>query len=273
MVAIRLATFNVYGLPFRLAPLARRAPHFCERFDGSDIDVVTFQEVWSLRALAVLRAHLPSFPFVGWRRGVAGRPAGGLVTFSRRPVRAVSYTAFRGVRPTAGGALFRVTRAVTSRLKGVLIVELDGLVVATTHLSANHDGDWSADNRHHGYQRAQLSMLLAVLRDVPSAGPKVLTGDFNVAADGPLYPMIAGAWRDPFAGTASATFHAELLPPGAVGRRIDYLLVSGDEARFPVTGTDLLFTEPLTLPDGQRLYLSDHVALTATVGLPEAAGA
>jgi hypothetical protein len=64
------------------------------------------------------------------------------------------------------------------------------------------------------------------------------------------------------------TYHVAFLPPGASGHRIDYLLVDGDPARYPVTGSGLLFAEPLALDGGRRMYLSDHVALTARVRLP-----
>ncbi len=101
-----VATLNVCGLPWSqssLPPLAHRAVEFGRRLEESGLDVVNLQEVWGRRGLAVIRAQLPSFPHVAWRRGVAGQPAGGLVTFSRRPVGAVSYTSFRGARPDAGG--------------------------------------------------------------------------------------------------------------------------------------------------------------------------
>ena len=68
------------------------------------------------------------------------------------------------------------------------------------------------------------------------------------------------------------TYHVEFLPRGSSARRIDYVLVSGDETRFPVIDSGLLFTEPLTLPGGRRMYLSDHVALTARVGLASPVG-
>src|SRR5439155_6460318 len=125
--AIHVMSLNVCGLPSPLASLKERAAHFCRHINESDIDVVNLQEVWGGRALAVIRAYLPSYPFVAWRRGVAGQPAGGLVTFSRLPVGAVSYTSFRGARPSAGGVLFRAKRAVNSLLPGALTVELAGL--------------------------------------------------------------------------------------------------------------------------------------------------
>jgi hypothetical protein len=229
--------------------------------------------VWGRAKLDVLRAHLPSVPFEGWRRGVAAQPAGGLATFSRLPVGRVSYTSFGGALPNMGGAVFRAKRAVNSMLQGVLTVELarHGVVVANTHLTANKDGDWSDGNRYHAFQRRQVGMLHAVLHRAGTARAElvIVTGDFNIASDGALYPLIVGggAWRDPFAETNPVTYHAEFLPRGSTAHRIDYALVSGDEARFPLIDSGVLFTEPLALPSGRRIYLSDHVALTIRVAV------
>jgi hypothetical protein len=144
-------------------------------------------------------------------------------------------------------------------------------VVANTHLAANKDGDWSADNRYHGLQRRQVGMVHAALRRARRADTEliVLTGDFNIASGASLYPLIVdrGAWRDPFAATDPVTFHPEFLPAGCAGNRIDYALVLGDEARFPLLDSGLLFAEPVVPADGGRMYLSDHVALTVRLGL------
>jgi len=142
-------------------------------------------------------------------------------------------------------------------------------VVANTHLTANKDGDWSADNRYHAFQRTQLRMVHAVLGRARTTELTIVTGDFNIASASPLYPLIVdgGAWRDPFAVADPVTYHAEFLPPGSTAHRIDYLLVSGDPATFPVTGAEPLFTGPVALPDGRVRYLSDHVALTARVAV------
>lgn len=271
-----LATLNICGLPWSqstLPPLAERAAEFGRRFDESELDVINLQEVWGRRQLAVIRAQLPSFPHVAWRRGFAGQPAGGLVTLSRRPIGAVSYTSFRGALPSAGGARFRARRAINSLLQGVLTTELAGLgtVIANTHLTANKDGDWSAGNRYHAFQRRQVAMVHAALRRARTADTElmVVTGDFNIASTAPLYPLIMDgeAWQDPFRATDPVTFHAEFLPPNCTAHRIDYVLVSGDQARFPVVESGVLFAEPLKLPTGHQLYLSDHVALTIRLGL------
>jgi len=281
---IRVATFNVLGLPGALPRLADRAVEICRRLNASDIDVVNLQEVWGPRAFTALRAGLPSYPHIAWHRGIGARPAGGLVTFSRLPLDGVAFRSYRGTRPDAGHLGFRLRLAVNSMLQGVLITTLAGrrTVVANTHMTANKDGDWSAGNRHHGMQRDQLRRLHAMVRRAAggagqhsTAGQQstadeqtaVLTGDFNVASDSPLYPTIVdnGHWRDPFADTDPPTFHVAYLPPGSTGRRIDYLLVSGPAS---VAEARVLFAEPVELDDGRRTHLSDHVALAARITLP-----
>jgi len=126
------------------------------------------------------------------------------------PLGAVTYRSFRDAGPRHGGLSFRARNAVNTRLQGVLTVELSGLgvVVANTHLTANKDGDWSSTNRYFPFQRAQLELLYASL---PQRVLTILTGDFNIASDGPLYPRIVhdGVWRDPFAATDLVTYHPE----------------------------------------------------------------
>lgn len=277
-------SLNVCGVPSRLAPMAERAHSFGRYIEESDLDVVNFQEVMVPRTLETIRARLPSFPFVAWRRGAGGRPAGGLVTFSRQPIGAVSYTSFQGVRPSTGGLRFRARGALNSLLQGVLTVELPGLgvVVVNTHLTANKDGDWSAANRYYAFQRAQVGAVHAILRKVRSVTPRlvVVSGDFNIASDGPLYPLIidGGIWHDPFAATDPATFHQCFLPPRAPAHRIDYILVTGDRlpgaapTGSPAIESAVLFDEPRALPDGRRMHVSDHMALTARIPLPPPGG-
>jgi len=264
MTTLHVASLNVCGLPAKLAspklaPLRDRATWFCGELEASDIDIVAFQEVWTRRALDVLTRRLPSFPYVAWRRGLRGQPAGGLVTFARRPLGAVSYTSLRAA-PTQGGPVFRAMCAINSTLQGALTVGLRGLdaAVGNTHLTANHDGDWSATNRHHGFQHAQLRRLQAAVGR-SRASVTILGGDFNIASDSPLYRHIVsgGRWHDPFASDDPATHHAAFLPDGATQHRIDYLLTDGE-----VLGSGLLFVEPV---GDAASYASDHIGLSLRV--------
>jgi endonuclease/exonuclease/phosphatase family metal-dependent hydrolase len=166
-----------------------------------------------------------------------------VVTFSRHPFASTAYHPFGGLR----GRGFA---------KGVLLSRLRDipLTVANAHLSANRDGDWTPANRYHPMHRAQLDAVNRVCSGVECI---VVTGDFNVASDSDLYDeYIAGAgWHDAFAGDPRPTFHTAFLPPGAVGRRIDYVLTRN----VAVASTRLLFTEP------EPVYLSDHAGLYAEV--------
>lgn len=274
---IGLTSLNVCcGLASALPPPKERAVEFCRRLDESDVDVVNVQEVWTPGLFRAIRAQLPSFPFVARATGVAGQPAGGLASFSRLPLQSVTYQSFRGSRPRAAGPLFRANRALWSRLQGTLTFELAGrrTVVGNVHLTANKDGDWSADNRHHLFQRTQLEMFHQALQQArrPDTELVIASGDLNVPDSAPLYPLVVdgGAWRDPFHAVGRPTFHPELLPSGASAHRVDYLLVAGDAERHPVTETGLLFAEPVRLAGGDLSYLSDHLGLTARVVLPAA---
>jgi hypothetical protein len=258
-----MMTFNVCGLPSMRPPLAARTVEFCRHIEASDVDVLNLQEVFTRRSLERIRAGLPSFGHVAWRPNLAGQPAGGLATFSRRPLGRARFRSFAGVVPDRGSVRFRAKRAVNSLLQGWLAVDLSGVgvTVVNTHLTANKDGDWSSGNRYFTYQRRQLVRLHAGLPDTRT-GAMILTGDFNLASGGPLYPLIvdSGRFHDPFADHDPATYHVQFLPGESSAHRIDYLLVRGAAA---VREVATMFDAPV---DGYG-YVSDHVALTARVDL------
>jgi hypothetical protein len=298
--SISLASLNVCcGLSSSLRPVKERAAEFCRRLEQADLDLVNFQEVWTPGLYRFLRRQLPSFPYVARRTGMLGQSAGGLVSFSRTPVREVTYTSFRGSRPQAGSAVFRSARMLVSVLKGVLTFEVCGggavvgntvlgntavgntvlakTVVGNVHTSANRDGDWSAGNRLEALQAMQVRRIHQALGRARSSDTAlmIVSGDFNLPSGSALYEALtaagtgAGTWRDPFAAADLPTFHAELLPAGATPHRIDYLLVDADPDRYPVIGTDLLFTEPVAMPSGGAAFLSDHVAQVIRIAVPE----
>jgi endonuclease/exonuclease/phosphatase family metal-dependent hydrolase len=270
---ITVGTLNIGGLRWPRAPLQKlpeRAGELCRRLDDTSIDVLNLQEVFDWPYLTVMREHLRTYPYVALRRRPYG-PAGGLATFSRLPLGRPSYRSFIGANAAAGGLRFRLRHVLGSAMHGVLMVDLAELpvTIANTHLSANHDGDWSVDNRHYVVQRRQLARLNRALDRSRRTGLSVVTGDYNIASDSIHYPLIVRGRRDPFAVTDPTTFHGIFLPPQAPPHRIDYALVTGDERRYPVLAATTLFAEPVTV-DGTKLYLSDHIGLTIRIGLAEA---
>lgn len=273
---IGVASMNVCcGLTNPLRPVKERAAEFCRRLEKTDVDVVNFQEVWTPGLLAFIRGRLPSFPFAALRIGAAGRAVGGLVSFSKVPVRSVGYVSFRGTPPKrSGGPFSRLALAASAGLQGVLTFELSGrrTVVGNVHMSANRDGDWSAGNRHEALQRAQLARVHEVLGRVRKGDTELMVvgGDFNLPSTSALYDAVVdgGVWRDPFEAEDAPTFQAALLPAGRQAHRVDYLLVRGDDDRHPVIGTDLLFREPVEMLSGGTAYLSDHVTQVVRIKAP-----
>src|SRR5205809_6743809 len=88
-------------------------------------------------------------------------PAGGLVTFSRRPVAGTAFRRFG--RPPRAPGIPRASR-VQATLKGALVTRLarPELCVINTHPVPNYDGDWSEANRFYPLHRAQLAVLARV---------------------------------------------------------------------------------------------------------------
>jgi hypothetical protein len=98
------------------------------------------QEAHTRAVRAALAAGLPSLPHASWRPGGLAGPAGGLVTFSRRPAAGVSFHPFPG-RHHRRAEPRRAVRL--ERRKGMLVTTVAGDTFVNVHLSPNHDGDWS----------------------------------------------------------------------------------------------------------------------------------
>jgi len=233
-------------------------------FEAGDADVVCVQEVFTYWHLRLLTRRMSSFRQVSYRPSAVG-PAGGLVTFSRRPVSAPAYRGF-GLPPRAPG-LSALTR-FEGGMKGALVTRLrgSGLSVINTHLMANRDGDWSEANRYYPVHRAQLAALTRAIRAVPA--PAVVCGDFNVDRDSSLFAgfVISAGLADTFDGSCPATFRAEYLPPGATPHCIDFILAT--DGGMAETAR-VLFTGKTPLPGGPG-YLSDHLGLCATLSVAPA---
>ena len=250
---LNVATLNTRGIPLTGSQLAARLAVIGAGFEAGDADVVCCQEVFTYWHLRQLVRRMRSFRQVGYVRRAAG-PAGGLVTFSRRPVSGTRFRRFG--RPPLTPGVPRLSR-FRARGTGVLVTRLGcpELCVLNTHPIANHDGDWSETNRYYPLHRAQLAVLARVVRD---AGPRaVVCGDFNVPRDSTLFGgfMAATGLADVFAGTCPPTFRAEYLPAGATTHCIDFILTAGE-----VTAD----RAALVFAAKERLgFVSDHIGLRA----------
>lgn len=261
-VAARLsvASLNTRGTPLSGTRRAERYQCMAEVFESSAVDVLCFQEVHTGYHLRTLVRSMPSFRFTAFAAGAAG-PAGGLVVLSRLPVARFSYRRLPG-SPSSG---LPVRSRLSAGRAGALLVRLadPDVHVLDVHPVANRDGDWSLGNRFHGLQQAQLSSVVALLRDVPE--PVVVCGDFNVARDSELFQDFVAetGLSDAFGGECPPTFRQEYLPPGRLARCIDFILTAG-----PVKPekADLLFTGKVQARRGP-VHVSDHLGLCAELNL------
>jgi sphingomyelin phosphodiesterase 2 len=254
---LTIASLNTRGIPLTGSQLAGRYAAIGAGFDAGDADVVCCQEVFTYWHLWRLVRRMGSFRQVSYRPS-AGGPAGGLVTFSRRPVSGTRFRRFG--RPPRTPGVPRTAR-FEARVKGALVTRLADpeLCVINTHPVPNHDGDWSEANRYYPLHRAQLAVLARV---VSEAGPRaVVCGDFNVSRESSLFGgfMAATGLADAFAGACPPTFRAEYLPAGATTHCIDFILTAGevtaDRAALVFAGKE---------PFG---YVSDHIGLRARLFL------
>jgi sphingomyelin phosphodiesterase 2 len=260
---LTVVTLNTLGLPAPV-PLAQRYAAIGAALDAGDADVACFQEVITWRHLRLLARRMPSFGPPRYRRSPSG-PAGGIVTFSRRPVSGTAYRRF-GFPPSCPGV--PASLRLRAAMKGILVTRLadPALSVITTHPLANWDGDWSPANRFHPVHRAQLGTLARLVGD--TAGPAVLCGDFNIARDSSLFTDFVRdtGLSDAFGGTCPPTFRAEFLPPGAEQHCIDFILTTNT---VQATAAELVFAGQEPFPGGPG-YISDHIGLSATLSLTQA---
>jgi sphingomyelin phosphodiesterase 2 len=254
---VSVASFNTRGIPVLGSRLAGRYAAIGTAFEAGPAEVACVQEILTYGHLRLLSRRMPSFGYVSYRPSVAG-PAGGLVTFSRLPVSGSVYRGFG--RPPRAPGISRLDR-LRALLKGALVTRLarPGLCIVNTHPIANRDGDWSRANRFYPLHQAQLSALTRIVRGI--GAPAVVCGDFNVDRDSSLFAeFVAGAGlADAFEGTCPATFRAEYLPAGGVGRCIDFILTP---AGVKAEATGLLLVDQVELPGGPG-YASDHIGLRA----------
>lgn len=175
---LRLATLNVFGLPWPLAPdAAVRCRRIAATLGDAGVDVLALQEVWSSELQA-------AFAVAGYHR-VCDEGAGliggcGLLTLSRHPVRGAELRHFAG-----GGGIERMVQ------KGVLrtVLALPGgdLDVWNLHLQS---GVADADVR-----AAQIDELLGWLGADGVVPFAAVVGDCNCAPGDAEFERLAAGLR------------------------------------------------------------------------------
>jgi len=272
-VRLRIATLNVWALPWGLAPyVEQRIRAIGERLASLEADVVAFQEVWTRTALDLLVAagRRSGLAHVWYHR--AGPTGSGLLVLSRLPIAKARFEAYR-VR----GRAERVWHGdhLAGKGFGQLVLETPAgpLAFVDTHLHAQYAPDGADDYRWH--RMAQLVQFAAAVAE--RRGPLVAAGDFNLREDQPHHGVLTGLTGLRDAAAELGRREPTLLTSNPFRRsrreaRIDYVFVrDGERYALRVQSSTRIFDEPLRIEAHDATY-SDHAGLLVDLTLVARAG-
>ena len=270
---LRIATLNVWALPWGLAPYVEpRLRAIGERLGRLEADVVAFQEVWTRTALDLLVAagRRSGLAHVWYHR--AGPTGSGLLVLSRLPIAKARFEVYR-VR----GRAERVWHGdhLAGKGFGELVLETPAgpLAFVDTHLHAQYAPDSADDYRWH--RMAQLVQLVAGVAE--QRAPLVAAGDFNLREDQPHHGVLTGLAGLRDAAAVLGRREPTLLRSNPYQRsrreaRIDYVFVrDGERYALRVRSSARIFDEPLRI-EGRSAAYSDHAGLLVDLALAPLAG-
>jgi endonuclease/exonuclease/phosphatase family metal-dependent hydrolase len=248
MSPLRLLTLNA----LMRGDVRPRLRILAARLERADYDVVCLQEVMVRANAGLIRRLARSYGYHLHTGAVLLH--GGLVVLSRRPLVGHRFARYPVTRPVRPELIMR---------KGAQVALVDAaggtLAVVNTHLSANRAGSWSTGNRYTRVQRGELRRLAAVVSGIDPVLPVVLVGDLNVPRTSPMLAefLAAAGLVDARAGDTAPTYRPTPAFPSPPA--LDHVLLRpGLTAR-----TRLVFQDPVALPGGRAVYLSDHYGVEA----------
>ncbi len=272
---LRLASLNVWALPWRLAKdTAARVEAIGLRLASIESDLVMLQEVWTDWATARLVAAGRAAGFSEVWRPARARGGSGLLLLSRQPLLGTGFQRYdlAGLPQNFhhgdyhGGKGFVLARVATP---------LGPVAVLTTHLHAQYTRD--SDDIYRGHRTGQVVELAAALRGVHE--PVLAAGDFNLREGRPEYRVLTGlsGLRDLAAEVDRRANTARRANPyrRQLGgdQRIDFIFArDGTEIAVRPLRVERIFDEELALY-GQCAAYSDHDGVFAEVALEPRASA
>jgi endonuclease/exonuclease/phosphatase family metal-dependent hydrolase len=258
---LRLGTFNVWGLPGAFADdVSSRMRGLASRLPGLDLDVLFIQEAWTQEVRDTLReaALASNFEVAG-----GSSPGGGLMLFSRLPIRSTDFETFH-----FRGDPERLAQGEFLGGKGFQTVVLEGasgpLPVINTHLHARYSR--AHPQLNSAVRMAQLLQLIGALKDLD--GTVVLGGDFNCTHSDPEYKVFSelthsmelGEGRS-FPTLMKSNYYKRHRR--SADKRVDYLFVRpGRNVECRSSGVAALFAKPERIRRHDR-PLSDHYGFRA----------
>ncbi len=257
-MSIRLGTFNVWGLPEAFADdVSSRMRGLAARFPGLDLDVLLIQEAWTEEVRDALREAALAANFE------VAETRGGLMMFSRLPIRTSQFESFR-----FRGDPERLAMGEFIGGKGFQTVSLEGehgpFSVINTHLHARYRR--SRPQLNSAVHTVQLMQIIGAMNDID--GTLVVGGDFNCSSQDVEYRIFSGLTGAVELGDGRS--HPTISRSNYYKRdrndadkRIDYLFVRpGPGVRWKSYGAGSLFAESERIRRRDR-SLSDHYGFRA----------
>ena len=257
---ISLVTFNVKGSPLFEKETYKRLDIIDLALNNKrDVDIVNLQEIFTYYHLYLLRKKMVDFPYCVFESFIFG-PKGGLVTFSKVPIKKVKFVSYPN--PKIIKKLFLG--------KGILINKIrDSMTyILNTHLTANRDNDWSKTSRFYSIHVNQIEKLKKTVESIKSFDYIIATGDFNISKKSSLYKKITDEMqmKDVFKKYNSPTFHQEFMSKGERSNRIDFVLIK-NRKRWKAIKKGHLFTKGSLPKKINKGFSSDHIGLQVQFNL------
>jgi endonuclease/exonuclease/phosphatase family metal-dependent hydrolase len=242
--------------------LPQRINLLTEQINTLSPDIVTLQEVpWTTTTRSTARyiAEKTGMNFVylpanGNRWTIFF--AEGEAILSKYPLKEVE---FRELLPRAGFFEHRIA------LKATALTPFGEIQIVTTHLT---NGDPNINQN----QARDLYDFVSEF----DYGAVVVSGDFNAREESPQISLLSERWIDTYRHSnptgLGLTCCAEPLSgldiDSKLEKRIDYLfLVPDEDLDFKIVDSILVLDHPIGI-ENEKLWISDHIGILTTIGIP-----
>ena len=271
---LRVASLNIWALPFGLAPDAtKRINAIAQHLPSIHADVIGIQEVWTpiARQTLVDGGRNAGFKAI-WHRPMSFGGSG-LLVLSKLPILESHFTPF-----SVRGSPERLDHSDYHGGKGFIRLVLETptgpIQVINTHLHARYARSKESDT-YLEVRAAQATQIALAIDEVP--GPVIAMGDFNLQEGEPEYRILLGltGLRDAAVVTnqRQATISAEnpyrRKQTGASEERIDYVFARGGSKRgLRIDSIQRIFDDSLEF-DGREATYSDHAGIRVDLALDQ----
>lgn len=268
MSQLSLLNFNTLGTTFFAPNIKGRYQKIAEIINEKNIDIICFQEIGTYYNLNLMKKFLKGYHYCIYTPQVSG-PRGGLVIFSKLPIKQQSFYSYAAL-----GSMKNITFYTKLLRNGILMAELQEhpLLIMNTHTVTDFEFKNSPTNKYFHLVKGQVLEAAKLMSTWSQLHSVILTGDFNMAKDKPLYKEFlktSGAY-DPFSVFKSPTYNRERLDykfKGKISDRIDFIFLKQNAAKFDKIRPSHLFDKEVPLSSGTMSYLSDHIGLQISFSL------